>query len=65
MRLTTIHFDIISMDVSTLYFKGLPINPFPENYACLSLKIFSILTNRADPDKTQPSGSSLFAKVAV
>ena len=65
MRLTTIHFDIISMELSTLYFKGLPVNPFLENDACLSLKIVSILSNSADPDETQPSASSLFAKVAV
>ena len=53
------------MELSTLYFKGLLVNPFLENYACLSLKIAFILTNSADPDETQPSGSSLFAKVVV
>ena len=44
-----IEFDTIGMELSNLYFKGLPVKSSIKS--CMSLKIVVILTNSADPDE--------------
>ena len=58
-----IHFDTISMELSILYFKGLPMEVFIKciDIYFLSLKIVFILANSAYPDEMPPHLSSLFA----
>ena len=59
-----IHIDMISMDLSIWYFKGLPVKNFYKMMYFLPLKIIFILANSANPGEMMP-GSSQFAKVPV
>ena len=45
-----IHIDTISMELSILYLKGLPVK-FLQNDVFLSLKNVFVVANRADPDE--------------
>ena len=56
----SIHIDTISMNLSLVYFKGLPVK-VPINYVFLSLKLF--LSKQTECSIS--SGSLLFAKVPV
>ena len=46
-----IHIDTISMGLPTLYFKGSHV--VISKLRCISMKVFLILANSADPDEMQ------------